>query len=173
MYTYFFNNNNYIFIFWLQEYYNQLVSDGKFEPNGSNDVLTMALGTPESRGRVRGIGLGVRPTQFWKTPLPSKNKGKEIGISSADARITMMEEKYRQQEDHMKRQEEMIRQLMEQMKGQYSGVGGSSHASAHESPINESTPSHQVSPQYKPPSPPPPKPDDRQVFIPTPNLNQV
>ncbi|CAL2255058.1 unnamed protein product [Prunus armeniaca] len=32
---------------------------------GSNDVLTMALGTPKHGGRVRGVGAGVSPTQFF------------------------------------------------------------------------------------------------------------
>ncbi|CAL2228509.1 unnamed protein product [Prunus armeniaca] len=41
------------------------VSEGTLTVSGSNDVLTMALGTPEHGGRVRGVGAGVSPTQFF------------------------------------------------------------------------------------------------------------
>ncbi|CAL2259824.1 unnamed protein product [Prunus armeniaca] len=34
------------------------VSEGTLTVSGSNDVLTMALGTPEHGGRVRGVGAG-------------------------------------------------------------------------------------------------------------------
>ncbi|CAL9010597.1 unnamed protein product [Prunus brigantina] len=30
-----------------------------------NDILTLALGTPEHGGRARGVGAGVSPTQFF------------------------------------------------------------------------------------------------------------
>ncbi|KAI5316295.1 hypothetical protein L3X38_036002 [Prunus dulcis] len=41
------------------------VSEGTLTVSGSNDVLTLALGTPEHGGRVRGVGAGVSPTQFF------------------------------------------------------------------------------------------------------------
>ncbi|VVA37935.1 PREDICTED: ubiquitin-like-specific protease, partial [Prunus dulcis] len=40
------------------------VSEGTLTVSGSN-VLTLALGTPEHVGRVRGVGAGVSPTQFF------------------------------------------------------------------------------------------------------------
>ncbi|CAL2234804.1 unnamed protein product [Prunus armeniaca] len=41
------------------------VSEGTLTISGSNDVLTLALGTPEHGRRVRGVGAGVSPTQFF------------------------------------------------------------------------------------------------------------
>ncbi|KAI5312763.1 hypothetical protein L3X38_041937 [Prunus dulcis] len=41
------------------------VSEGTLIVSGSNDVLTLALGNPEHGGRVRGVGAGVSPTQFF------------------------------------------------------------------------------------------------------------
>ncbi|XP_062094177.1 uncharacterized protein LOC133800240 [Humulus lupulus] len=82
----------------------------------------------------------------------------------------------KQQQEMIKRQEEMMRQFMEQMKGQHSGFGGSSHASVpnYGSPIDQVTPSHQASPksQDQPLAPPPPQPEEAPVFIPTPGSNQ-
>ncbi|CAL2255926.1 unnamed protein product [Prunus armeniaca] len=44
------------------------VPEGTLTASGSNDVLTLALGTPEHAGRVRGVGVGVSPTQFFNLP---------------------------------------------------------------------------------------------------------
>ncbi|KAL6269552.1 hypothetical protein ACE6H2_026463 [Prunus campanulata] len=41
------------------------VSEGILTVSGTNDILTLALGTPEHGGRVRGAGAGVTPTQFF------------------------------------------------------------------------------------------------------------
>ncbi|KAI5350659.1 hypothetical protein L3X38_003550 [Prunus dulcis] len=41
------------------------VSEGTLTVSGSNDILTLALGTPEHGGRVRGVGAGVSRTQFF------------------------------------------------------------------------------------------------------------
>ena len=35
---------------------------------GSNDVLTLALGTPEHRGHVRGMRVGVTHISYFHTP---------------------------------------------------------------------------------------------------------
>ena len=40
---------------------------------GSNDVLTVALGTEEYRGRVRGMGKFVKPHQYFYLPKTVKN----------------------------------------------------------------------------------------------------
>ncbi|CAL2230609.1 unnamed protein product [Prunus armeniaca] len=50
------------------------VSEGTLTVSGSNDVLTMALGTPEHGGRVRGVGAGVSPTQFFNLPRQQRVK---------------------------------------------------------------------------------------------------
>ncbi|CAL9004428.1 unnamed protein product [Prunus brigantina] len=50
------------------------VSEGTLTVSGSNDVLTMDLGTPEHGGRVRGVGAGVSPTQFFNLPRQQRVK---------------------------------------------------------------------------------------------------
>ncbi|KAI5335561.1 hypothetical protein L3X38_025694 [Prunus dulcis] len=47
------------------------VSEGKVSVYGSNDVLTMALG-PEHPGRVRGVGAGISPMQYFNLPKPQR-----------------------------------------------------------------------------------------------------
>ncbi|CAL9011691.1 unnamed protein product [Prunus brigantina] len=47
------------------------VSEGKVSVSGSNDVLTMALG-PEHPGRVRGVGAGISPKQYFNLPKPHR-----------------------------------------------------------------------------------------------------
>ncbi|VVA40626.1 PREDICTED: transposase, partial [Prunus dulcis] len=47
------------------------VSEGKVNVSGSNDVLTMALG-PEHPGRVRGVGAGISPRQYFNLPKPQR-----------------------------------------------------------------------------------------------------
>ncbi|KAI5343332.1 hypothetical protein L3X38_011208 [Prunus dulcis] len=47
------------------------VSEGKVSVYGSNDVLTMALG-PEHPGRVRAVGSGISPRQYFNLPKPQR-----------------------------------------------------------------------------------------------------
>ncbi|KAI5337461.1 hypothetical protein L3X38_016732 [Prunus dulcis] len=47
------------------------VSEGKVSVYGSNDVLTMALGL-EHPGRVRGVGSGISPRQYFNLPKPQR-----------------------------------------------------------------------------------------------------
>ncbi|KAL6294664.1 hypothetical protein ACE6H2_002806 [Prunus campanulata] len=49
------------------------VSEGTLSLSGTNDVLTMALG-PEHPGRVRGVGAGVSPKQYFNLPRQQKVK---------------------------------------------------------------------------------------------------
>ncbi|KAB2614989.1 ubiquitin-like-specific protease ESD4 [Pyrus ussuriensis x Pyrus communis] len=44
------------------------VEDGTLPTSGSNDILTIALETPEYSGRVRGVGTGVSHRMYFKTP---------------------------------------------------------------------------------------------------------
>ncbi|XP_062115395.1 uncharacterized protein LOC133829662 [Humulus lupulus] len=124
------------------DHYRQLQTEGKWKPQGSNDLLTMALGTPERRGFVRGMGVGVTPTQFFDTPTPTSRKVKAKEISNnaqVDALRREFEEKLRQQEEFfrqqqeefLRRQEAMMKAFMESARGS-SHVGGSSHASTPE-----------------------------------------
>ncbi|CAL2256910.1 unnamed protein product [Prunus armeniaca] len=50
------------------------VSEDTLTVSSSNDVLTLALGTPEHGGRVRGVGAGVSPTQFFNLPRQQRVK---------------------------------------------------------------------------------------------------
>ncbi|KAI5339072.1 hypothetical protein L3X38_018344 [Prunus dulcis] len=47
------------------------VSEGKVSVSGSNDVLTMALGL-EHPGRVRAVGAGISPRQYFNLPKPHR-----------------------------------------------------------------------------------------------------
>ncbi|KAI5326175.1 hypothetical protein L3X38_035249 [Prunus dulcis] len=47
------------------------VSEGKVRVDGSKDVLTMALG-PEHPGRLRGVGAGISPRQYFNLPKPQR-----------------------------------------------------------------------------------------------------
>ncbi|CAL2267165.1 unnamed protein product [Prunus armeniaca] len=51
----------------------QQVAEGSLSITGSNDVLTLALG-PEHPGRVRGVGAGISPRQFFNLPRPQRVK---------------------------------------------------------------------------------------------------
>ncbi|CAL5321822.1 unnamed protein product [Camellia sinensis] len=43
-------------------------SDGSLKIEGCNDILTMALGPPESSSRVRGVGNSVTPSTYFHLP---------------------------------------------------------------------------------------------------------
>ncbi|KAI5317731.1 hypothetical protein L3X38_037438 [Prunus dulcis] len=47
------------------------VSEGKVRVDGSKDVLTMGLG-PEHPGRLRGVGAGISPRQYFNLPKPQR-----------------------------------------------------------------------------------------------------
>ncbi|ONH95177.1 hypothetical protein PRUPE_7G055100 [Prunus persica] len=55
----------------LIDEFQKQVSEGKVRVDGSNDVLTMALG-PEHPGRLRGVGAGVSPRQYFNLPKPQR-----------------------------------------------------------------------------------------------------
>ncbi|VVA39183.1 PREDICTED: transposon CACTA, partial [Prunus dulcis] len=50
------------------------VSEGTLTVCVSNDVLTLALGTPEHGGKVRDVGARVSPTQFFNLPRQQRVK---------------------------------------------------------------------------------------------------
>ncbi|KAM7485502.1 hypothetical protein LguiA_001511 [Lonicera macranthoides] len=53
---------------------NKMVNDGSLVIEGSSDVLSLALGTPEHSGRVRGVGFGVTPTTYFHLPRRGTKK---------------------------------------------------------------------------------------------------
>ncbi|CAL9011937.1 unnamed protein product [Prunus brigantina] len=65
------------------------VSEGSLRISGSNDVLTMALG-PEHPGRVRGVGAGISPRQYFNLPKPQRIKF--AGHLKESVRIVLQEE---------------------------------------------------------------------------------
>ncbi|KAL6269496.1 hypothetical protein ACE6H2_026407 [Prunus campanulata] len=65
------------------------VSEGALSLSGTNDVLTMALG-PEHPGRVRGVGAGVSPKQYFN--LPRQQKVKFADQLKESVRLVLQEE---------------------------------------------------------------------------------
>ncbi|CAL9018101.1 unnamed protein product [Prunus brigantina] len=65
------------------------VSEGSLTVSGSNDVLTMALG-PEHPGRVRGVGAGIFPWQYFN--LPRQQRVKFADQLKENVRLVLQEE---------------------------------------------------------------------------------
>lgn len=65
------------------------VSEGALSLSGTNDVLTMALG-PEHPGRVRGVGAGVSPKQYFN--LPRQQKVRFADQLKESVRLVLQEE---------------------------------------------------------------------------------
>ncbi|CAL2247747.1 unnamed protein product [Prunus armeniaca] len=65
------------------------VAEGSLSVSGSNDVLTLALG-PEHPGRVRGVGVGISPRQFFN--LPRQQRVKLADQLKESVRIVLQEE---------------------------------------------------------------------------------
>ncbi|XP_008227619.1 PREDICTED: uncharacterized protein LOC103327109 [Prunus mume] len=65
------------------------VSEGSLTVSGSNDVLTMALG-PEHPGRVRGVGVGISPSQYFN--LPRQQRVKFANQLKESVRLVLQEE---------------------------------------------------------------------------------
>ena len=131
-----------------------MVTEGQLEVLGSNDVLTLALGTPEHSGRVRGLPSGVTPTQFFKTPRIGKSNGQQ------DERIYRLEQDLRQSKEENQKRQVQINELRELFKSQQSNINvGSSSGAGSGVGISASN----LSPTPEPSPPPPPK----QVHIST------
>ncbi|CAL2229560.1 unnamed protein product [Prunus armeniaca] len=57
----------------IDELQKKKVSEGSLSVSGINDVLTLALG-PEHLGRVRGVGAGISPGQYFNLPRQQRVK---------------------------------------------------------------------------------------------------
>ncbi|XP_061988645.1 uncharacterized protein LOC133712759 [Rosa rugosa] len=58
------------------------VSEGEINPEGTDDVLTLALGNPEYPGRVRGVGGFVKPSAYFHLPKrPMLNVEDSVRVS--------------------------------------------------------------------------------------------
>ncbi|XP_062015019.1 uncharacterized protein LOC133731647 isoform X2 [Rosa rugosa] len=60
------------------EIFKKKVSDGEITTYGSDDVLTLALGSPEYPGRVRGVGGFVKPNSYFNLPKRRKQSVEEL-----------------------------------------------------------------------------------------------
>lgn len=65
----------------MQEEVKEKVKEGSLIVDGSNDVLTMALGTPEHCGRVRGAGKHFTPSNYFHLP----RRGSKAHIAKLEA----------------------------------------------------------------------------------------
>ncbi|CAL2228471.1 unnamed protein product [Prunus armeniaca] len=65
------------------------VAEGSLSVSGSNDVLTLDLG-PEHPVRVRGVGAGISPRQFFN--LPRQQRVKFADQLKESVRIVLQEE---------------------------------------------------------------------------------
>ena len=68
------------------------VEEGRIKCIGQKDILTLALGTPEHPGRVRGKGGKKKPKQFFNTPKPSKAIEKNECEEMLREKVRMLEE---------------------------------------------------------------------------------
>ena len=76
---------------------NLQAQDGSLSIHGSTDILTLALGTPEVSGRVRGVGAGVTPSTYFHMPrhenhshCEQKHKFLEAAMQQMQAQIFAM-----------------------------------------------------------------------------------
>lgn len=77
----------------FQEELKQQEKEGKLSTSGSNDVLTLALGTPEHGGRVRAVGSYVTPNSYFHLPKRRKTSVKENVRESIKAIVEEEREK--------------------------------------------------------------------------------
>ena len=61
----------------LEDELTKAVEEGKITCVGQKDIFTLALGTLEHPGRVRGKGGKKKPKQFFNTPKPTKTLEEE------------------------------------------------------------------------------------------------
>lgn len=77
------------------------VADGTLSTQGTNDILTMALCTPEHNGRVRAVGAGVTPSVFFHLT----RRGSKKHINELESSLLMEQEKRKMEEDKRKEEE--------------------------------------------------------------------
>lgn len=69
---------------------------GNLVEDGSNDILSQALGTPEHSGRLRGIGHFVKPTVYFNIPRRSntseQTKQLMLELSKQAKQIQMLQD---------------------------------------------------------------------------------
>ncbi|GMP37176.1 hypothetical protein CsSME_00008985 [Camellia sinensis var. sinensis] len=66
-------------------------SDGSLKTEGCNDILTMALGTPESSSRVRGVGNSVTPSTYFHLPRRGNQSHWEKKCNDLEAVVVQLQ----------------------------------------------------------------------------------
>uniref|UniRef100_A0A803QNP6 Uncharacterized protein n=1 Tax=Cannabis sativa TaxID=3483 RepID=A0A803QNP6_CANSA len=149
--------------------FKQLQVEGKWAPEGPDDVLARALGTPEPRGCVQGVGQGVTPSFYWDTPKPTnrarQHKDHSLGMGMRDAFeeiIRRQQEQHQEEqrilEDRLCKQEQMLRAIMAQQSTSGSNIGMPSPPYVPNSPYMLDPPTRVSNPPYVPEPPSPPQP---------------
>ncbi|WCJ40461.1 hypothetical protein M5689_021377 [Euphorbia peplus] len=85
----------------------------KHVPHGSHDVLTEALGNPEHRGRVRGIGA-VKPEAFFNIPQGKRGRKKKC----EEFKDLISKEREKWEEEMTKKHDEDMRRMQEKYEDQ-------------------------------------------------------
>ncbi|KAJ6842819.1 uncharacterized protein M6B38_256520 [Iris pallida] len=67
----------------VEEYMKQK-EDGSLVTKGTSDILTLALGTPEHSGSLRGLGLGPTSTNYFKIPKQGTKRQYEMLMSQLE-----------------------------------------------------------------------------------------
>lgn len=86
---------------------------GEFQPEGSMDVLSTVLQTPEHSGRVRGVGGFVTPSLFFNLPKEKRTRITKAELLARD----------RQRDEEMERIKKEFTTQIESLKAAVSGSG--------------------------------------------------
>ena len=90
----------------------QKVRDGEFIPLRENDILTIALGNPEHRGRTRGVGATVG----WGKGLQGeKPKRKARSKVATGEELNIMQTQISSQQEQISSQQQQIELLKQQI----------------------------------------------------------
>ncbi|KAL6176096.1 hypothetical protein ACLB2K_052732 [Fragaria x ananassa] len=83
----------------------KMEAEGKFKSQGMKDALTEALGNPEHRGKVRGVGGNVKLETYFD--LPRRQKGRKK-VSEEERESLFAKEKAKWEEEMKKKQAEVL-----------------------------------------------------------------